>query len=153
MRFLYKIKRIHRKIKWKIQRANRGFSDYDTWDIDMWFIKTMKAMLEYFVENTIGAPVRYGWTEENCHEEWRKYIKRMIFLLDEMDEDKCSYKNPYEEEYENHCIERWGHEKTSKEEKLINMYLGEEQNKRIYIENCKKEFFDMFSKVFYDLWD
>ena len=36
---------------------------------------------------------------DTCHEEWDKILDRMIFLWRETDEETCSKKNPYEEEY------------------------------------------------------
>lgn len=148
MRFLYKIKRLSKEIKWKIQRARRGFSDYDTWSIDIWFINTMKPMLEYFKDNLHGVPIYFDGDEEK----WVGVLKRMIFLLDEMDRDKCSFKNRYKKEYEEY-LTHWSIEKTEEEQKLLRLFLGEEENKYRYMELCKEEFFNLFSKFFYDLWD
>lgn len=153
-----KFKILIKKIKWKFQRAKRGFSDCDSRNIDIWFLHTMKPLLEHFSEDLHSVPVLPvldGRTIESCQEEWKQIIERMIFLLGEMDEDTCSYENKYQEEFEQ--LLSWKHfserSKDEEENKLIKLYIGEEKNKFQYMNLCKEEFFNLFSKYFYDLWD
>lgn len=92
--------------KWAEQRAKRGFSDMDASEIDTWFMKVMPEMLKQFRRNSQSYPSCFitdpehpedTWEEDSA--KWDKVLERMIFLLNEMDEDKCSLKNPYAEEY------------------------------------------------------
>ena len=84
MQLKYRFNRFKNDIKWKFQRAFRGFSDGDTWDIDLWFLTTMKSMLQQFIDNTHGFPIEF--TEK----EWKAYVNHMIYLRDEMDEEMRS---------------------------------------------------------------
>ncbi len=109
----------------------------------------------------------------------------MIFLLTEMDADKCSMKNPYEKAYKglNRKFRRelgWFGEKAKTPEELaeekakgssrmyspwdfpdryptakeINgKYFEYETKIDEYRDKCKDEFFELFSKYFWMLWD
>lgn len=149
----YKLKNYMRKIKWSLQKIKRGYSDKDVWNIDLWFLDIMPRMLNQLKKTTHSAPLIKGTTEITCHDKWKEILDRMIFLLNEMDEDKCSYKNPFEEEFNHYIKEKYsGHLKKSNGD-LEKLFYGEEKNKWNYINSCKQEFFDLFSKYFYDLWD
>ena len=63
------------------QRAKRGYSDYDVWDIQLWLIHTLRPMLENIIENLYSHPA------EITFEEWKGIIEEMIFLLKIMDWD------------------------------------------------------------------
>ena len=41
-----KVKELKNKIKWALQRVKRGYSDYDVYDVDMWFLNIMPRMLD-----------------------------------------------------------------------------------------------------------
>ena len=138
----YKIKSIKNKIKMAYQRAKRGYADQDVWDLHSWFMEIMPKMLQNLKDTSHGFPIEF-----KSESEWFEILERMIFLLHEMDEDSCTYKNPYEDKW----FEVVTHQK--RDEELVKMYLGEEKNKWNYINLCKKEFFDLFSKYFYNLWD
>ena len=157
MKLKYKWYSFKNEIRYKFQRLIRGYSDYDVWDIDLWFLNVMPQMLKQLKDTTHSAPLLPGTTMETCHEEWERILDRMIFLLNEMDEDKCSYKNPYEEEWEKGIEERFASMvdggRTPQDKELFEKWRGEEQNKYKYIQLCKEEFFDLFSKYFYSLWD
>ena len=87
------------------QRAKRGYSDYDVWSIDTWFMEVVPKMLKAYRKHNDGCPSKllpsFNPTEEeseNAFRKWDEILERMIFLLDEMNEDRCSMKNPYEQE-------------------------------------------------------
>lgn len=146
----YKIKSIKNKIKMVYQREKRGYADQDVWNIDCWFLDIMPKMLKQLKETSHGYPATL--TEK----EWSDILDRMVFLLNEMDEDKCSYDNPYEDEYFSSLKDRFEKVENGwrvKKDELSKLYFGEEKNKWNYINLCKKEFFDLFSKYFYNLWD
>ena len=96
--------------KWKKQRAERGFSDCDSWNIFSWFLEVMTPALKQMRENLSGYPTHISNSNSNSQAlqvdeedepgmvEWKRTLDRMIFLLQEMNEDTCSYKNPYEAE-------------------------------------------------------
>ena len=50
------IKYFFRTIKWGWQRATRGYSDYDTWDLDIFYSRIMIASLSQFRAEERGYP-------------------------------------------------------------------------------------------------
>lgn len=158
-RKMWRIEDFKNKIKWTIQRARRGYSDDDVWNIDSWFLEIMPKMLKQFRDTSQSAPFLPKTTDETRHEEWKNIIGRMIFLLQEMNEDTCSFENVYKEAYfkaveeaNSFTTEGWKAWK-AKYAKLSNDYYRQEALKDIYIRLKKEEFFDMFCRYFYDLWD
>lgn len=178
--------------KCRVQRARKGYADADTWAIDSWFIRTMTPMLKRLRKYHCGYPSCFITditdsvkTEEEDNEKWNQVLDRMIFLLNEMDEDKCTMKNPYAKEY--HRINsgfrrKYGllGEKAKTPEMLAeeenapgvcmcsaadfpNLYPTAQKVREDYIEfgkkideyrdKCKDEFFELFSKYFWCLWD
>lgn len=73
-----------RKLRYRIQRGRRGWSELDVWNIDQYFIKTMRSMLKYYRTHHCGHPTYITPTE------WNFILDRMITLLEEMDENTCS---------------------------------------------------------------
>ena len=172
------------------QRYERGFSDEDVWGMKDWFIEIVGKMLRQLRETHMGSPATLGENYVNeegmlvndaCHTEWEEILDRMIFLLNEMDEEKCTEKNAYEEsvdkareEFEkNHVLfgnaeirEFAGKKMTTKRlymyyddpdhpkwRDLHDKWLKEEHRLAKYRDDCKDEFFGLFSKHFWDLWD
>ena len=179
------------------QRIKRGFSDEDVWSIDYWFCETISPMLKQL------AKTSHGYIEldqngdiisnEDKHKEnaevyikrWTDTILHMAHLADEMNEDTCSMKNPYDKDWlrisrafekkygfmgeklrtdeDNKEAEKTGSYKAflpdddpihGKENRKI-MDLHSEYSYKIeeYREKCKNEFFVLFSKYFWHLWD
>lgn len=123
------LKYLPHAIKYRFQRAFRGWADCDTWDMDFWFMEVVKPMLQHFRDTHDGYPG--DLTEES----WNVILDRMIFLLTEMDEDTCSQQNAL-----------WkGKDKDKAFEREMDI--------RKYRDACKDEFFRLFSKYFYNLWD
>ena len=67
--------------RYRRQRAKRGYSDYDVLDIHMWFVRTLRPMLENILANLYTHP------DEITFEEWKSIIEEMIVLLRVMDWD------------------------------------------------------------------
>ena len=133
MRLIYKIKELPYTIRYWLQRANKGYDYVDRTGIDTWFMRTTLAMLKEFRENLMGYPwleEMEGKTAEECEKIWGDIIDRMIYLLTEMNEDTSS-------------ICRYNGESTKK-------WMDEAFD---YYEKCKNEFFELFSKYFFCLWD
>ena len=106
-----------------------GYDEYAEWETFNWFIDTMKVILPKY-KTYPGAPlVLEGcvWDEsydvDENEEMWNSIVDRMIELLDLMDE-----RNPKYEDMD------WDQEEKEKNA-------------------AKDEFFGLFSKYFYNLWD
>ena len=115
-----------------------GYDEYATWETFNWFIDTMKSVLTRYRDSHNGDPIiidnflEYDDSEEASAkntEEWNRIVNRMIELLDLMDE--C---NPKYDAYEYEGADGW-------------------KNKYKEMNEAKEEFFGLFSKYFYYLWD
>ena len=185
-----KIKHAMRCLKWSKQRATRGFADCDVWNMYGYLEELMPAMLQYLKDNRMGSPAMLGenYTDKNgfmqndtCHKEWDKLLGRMIFLWGELDEEKCTKKNPYDEAYTKamkEFTEKYGffgkkletEEEKEKRKKsggrlvhfmseipeyaaIDKLYHDEEKRIDEYREKCKDEVFDLMKKYFFSLWD
>ena len=96
--------------KMKKQRAERGYSDEDAWNIYSWFLEVMTPALKQMRSNLHSYPISHANLNSNSQAiqtsdgdepeliEWKKTLDRMIFLLEEMNEETCSFKNPFEKE-------------------------------------------------------
>lgn len=117
--------------------VKNGYDEYATWETFNWFIDTMKPILKEYNSTRNGAPViledyfEIGGEEasEKNDKMWDDIVNRMIELLDLMDECNPKYDA---EEYKG--IDNW--KKQDEEMKM-----------------AKDEFFELFSKYFYCLWD
>lgn len=103
-----------------------GYDEYATWETFNWFIDTMKLILPQY-KNHMGVPVVIdNYSEEKADEnetKWYSIIDRMVELLDLMDEQNVRY------------------EDTDYKWQLTEM------------DAAKDEFFKLFSKYFYNLWE
>ena len=105
------IKHFFRTIKWGWQRAIRGYSDYDTWDLDVYYSYMMIASLSQFRAELQGYP---GYM--NSIEEWYAILDKIIFLLKQANEDE-----PLEEKNE---LAEWHDEYLN----TLSLNLVEEKN-------------------------
>ena len=174
------------------QRVWRGFCDYDLFSICDWFLGIMPPMLEEFRDNLHGCPVMPDMGCQKClpgedksYDEdmkaWVEILNRMIFLLNETDEERCSRKNPYEdaiskawEEFDEKYgsmgekllteeeIKDWKEGRgrrmyflsdTEEYREINDQYMEEYYKIKEYQNACKDEALALFSKWFYDLWD
>ena len=133
---------LYYKTKWKIkeawwnfrrrcQRFKRGYAYSDVWDIDQWFMDTIKPMLTHLKEHGCGYPMEF-----KDRDEWCAILDEMINCLTLMDKDKV------EEFLGFGGIEGW---RRMDREDHIHSY-------ETMIKN-KNRFFELFNKYFYDLWD
>ena len=125
-------KLIHRLVK-------NGYDEYAEWETFNWFIDTMKPILKNYNANRYGTAIVIDNyfellesgedADERNEEAWDDIVNRMIELLDLMDECNPKY------DTEIGCD--------------IDIYKKNNE------EMCaaKDEFFELFSKYFYDLWD
>ena len=135
--------RLYRRIKTAIvfgwdrfrrrcQRFKRGYAWSDVWNMDSWFMHTIKPMLIHLRDNHVSIPLEFEDNEDG----WVAVLQEMINCLDMMDEDNV---------YDNLGFgDNDGYKRMTKED-----------YKRVYntMENNKNRFFELFSKYFFDLWD
>ena len=165
MKIFYKLGMAVKNLKWRIQRFKRGYADVDVWDIDCWFMNIIPKMLKQLRDTTHSAPmlIDEGANDENRFRIWNGILNKMIYLAKEMNEETCSYKNEYEEEFFKYIESR---DLSSDENGRLPLEIQHELKNRIseryceqektiarYREICKNRFFKLFSKYFYDLWD
>lgn len=103
-----------------------GYPYEATYEHFKWFYGIERSILECYLKTHSGFP---GVEGAATNEEWEAVIRRMIELLDGMDEDK--------------------YPKRDRNMSTATYYI--EQNN--FLENNKKEFFELYSKWFYNLWD
>lgn len=117
----------------RIQRFIRGYAYSDVWDIDAWFMNTLKPMLIHLRDHGIGIPMDlYQEGAENERKKWEIVLTEMISLLTLMDEDEArKHLEIYDSDY---SIESY-------------------QKVNDFMEDTKNRFFELFSKYFYNLWD
>ena len=110
----------------RCQRFRRGYASSDVWDLDHWFIATLKPMLTDMLRTWNSHP------GEVTAEEWEAILREMIDCLTLMDEDAAQ--------------ESLG---------LTDAEWSVESHHRIKatMEENKKRFFELFEKWFYNLWD
>jgi hypothetical protein len=115
----------------RCQRFKRGYAWVDVWNMEDWFMRTVKPMLIHLKENGMSYPMEF-----TDRDEWCAVLDEMIACLDLMEEDKV-YEFLGFVEYEDY----WR--------------MTTEDRKKAYeiMENNKNRFFELFSKHFYDLWD
>ena len=67
----------------RCQRFKRGYAYIDVWNINSWFIRTMKPMLLHLYHNHMAVPMEF----ENNPDGWETILNEMITCLDLMDEE------------------------------------------------------------------
>ena len=117
------------------QRVKRGFSDRDVWSIDYWFCNTISPMLKQLAKKKHGFQQldengEFIYKDKLSDEEYEIFEKRwtdtilhMAHLADEMNEETCSMKNPFDKDL--HRIYRafekkygfWGEKLQTEEDK------------------------------------
>lgn len=136
MNLYYKIKNElfygYNCLRARCQRFLRGYSYGDVWDMDCWFIDTVKPMLIHLRDHGCGIPAEF----ENNEKGWHDVLSDMISCLDMMDQDKV-----YEFLGLSDFRERVG------------MTLEDYKHVGDIMETNKNRFFELFSKYFYCLWD
>ena len=116
----------------RCQRFKRGYSYGDVWDMDFWFMRTVKPMLIHLREHHCGIPIEF----ENDESAWEFVLTEMIDCLTLMDENNA---------YAHHGFGDWEERRQMTKEDYENIYRT--------MENNKNRFFELFSKYFYNLWD
>ena len=174
-RIFYKIKEFPQNIKHIYQRAKKGYSYRDLWSIDHWFMEIMPEMLTEFKKNLHGCPAQFTTVDgtqyqdvEKGIKDWEDILDRMIFCFKEMNDDTCSIKNKYEDEflkqrYEGKSFDDWFVKNEDGKtytliEGNVDPELQENYHMKMleiqeYRKKMKNEGFELFSKYFWNLWD
>lgn len=131
MNLYYRIKNSWYNFRCRCQRFKRGWAYSDAWDMDVWFVRTVKPMLIHLKYNGISYPIEF-----KDRSEWVAVLDEMIDCLDSMDEDYVFKFLGFStvDDYGRMTREDWDRVYT------------------IMAEN-KNRFFELFSKYFFDLWD
>jgi hypothetical protein len=69
-----------RRAKWKRQRINRGFCDWDWWDLDYFYLNLFVSSLRHYAKNTIGFSPSIAPT----YEEYQARILRLADMFEEL---------------------------------------------------------------------
>ncbi len=137
MRLYYRIKNSIRDLYWgfraRYQRFKRGYSYGDIWDMDGWFMRTVKPMLIHLRDHGIGVPNDlYKEGAENEREDWEAILTEMVECLDLMNEDAAQeYLGIADNDYS----------------------VGSYQKVNALVDEKKDRFFELFSEHFFSLWD
>ena len=85
-----------RRAKWKRQRISRGFSDWDWWDLDYFYLNLFVSSLRHYAKNTIG----YSPSLAPSFEEYQARILRLADMFEELAnwEEKNVERRDYEQE-------------------------------------------------------
>lgn len=151
------IKHFFRTIKWGWQRATKGYSDYDTWNLDVYYSNILIASLSQFRAEATGYPCYM-----NDIEEWYAILDKIIFLLKQANEDEpLEEKNELAEWYEEYLSTKTLNftkvEKISSKDdeetkaKVLQYYKREEELYEIRKQK-HKEAFELLTEYFGDLW-
>lgn len=117
-----KLRKFILDIKNMKQRAKKGYTYLDVCNVNDFIEEKMLAILKDFKKNNVGYPLNMSF------EEWSNIIDRMIFLLQEMNDETCSLVD-------------------------TNATTNKERIERAkYMLKCKDEFYDLLKKYHYDLW-
>ena len=138
-----------RFLKWRYQRAMRGYSDCDVWNMDSYLYKILPNMLNQLADTTSGYPGRYSKEygeyypaleklltdkdkvegEELGYTYWKKELKDLAELIKKS--------NPDDEAYDSEDRKKW--------DDIMAFY--EELKER------RKKAFIHLAEIFPDLWD
>ena len=69
-----------RRAKWKRQRISRGFSDWDWWDLDYFYLNLFVSSLRHYAKSTIG----YSPSIAPSFEEYQQRILRLADMFEEL---------------------------------------------------------------------
>lgn len=121
-----KLNRAYWEARYGIERMFKGYDSVDTFDTFSRFIDRYTKVIKELRNSHMGYP--YDLSEEK----WDEVLDEMIYHLYYMDE--------------NHVIEEL-------EKDVPDTWIASAKTTGKIIEKHKDEFFELFSKYFYNLWD
>jgi hypothetical protein len=144
-----------RKFKYAWQRITKGYSDWDLWDLDVFYQYLFSNSINEFSDNTMGYP---GNTEFPTFEDWQNYLKQMSFLFKESIEGEESLKNEYWDEYcakildDPNYFNNLNKEMDATKKTLQKKYFERENDIATYRNDCLNKALDMLKHIFGHLW-
>lgn len=137
-----------RQFKWAYQRITRGFCDFDTWDLDNYYLELFYQTLNHLAENTHGWPSNEKFPN---FEDWQNYLKELADYFYRADDTNDFYEHPAEDKWWND-IEKQGDIIQAKSEHTDDM-IAEAIDLYYKRDNDMREGFDKLKEVFWNLWD
>ena len=122
----FKIKNLYYQVKYGFQRMFRGYDDTEVFNMDMTFIDRYLKILKDFRKNHCGYPPSI------TNEQWDDILDEMIKHLSLMTEDNV---------------------KTELKKGMSDSFKPDYKTVSEIMDRHKDEFFKLFSKWFYNLWD
>lgn len=155
------IKYFFRSFRRAWQRATKGYSVGDLWDLDFYYSNLMIASLSEFRANVIGFPAYMESIDE-----WYAILDKIIFLLKQANEEEpLEEKNELAEWYEEHLKTRTlsfvevkngvrkyvDNDDEETKAKVMQYYKREEELYEIRKQK-RKEAFELLAEYFGNLW-
>ena len=122
----FKIKNLYYQVKYGFQRMFRGYDDTELFNMDMTFIDRYLKILKDFRKNHCGYPPSI------TNEQWDDILDEMIKHLSLMTEDNVE---------------------TELKKGMPDSFKPDYKTVNEITNRHKDEFFKLFSKWFYNLWD
>ena len=122
----FKIKNLYYQVKYGFQRMFRGYDDTEVFNADLTFIDRYLKILKDFRKNHYGYPLSI------TNEQWDDILDEMIKHLSLMTEDNV---------------------KTELKKGMPDSFEPDYKTVNEIMDRHKDEFFKLFSKWFYNLWD
>ena len=153
----YNIRQFFRNIGFAWQRATKGYSDYDLYELDYFYHDLIIASLEQFRKNTHSFPV--GLTPD----EWDQILKQIVDTLREGLPE--SHTNEWQDQFDSywraHTIReeqpdgsiKVDCEDTPEMLDLKEKWLNEEQRIHEFENEKLKEGIELLLQHWHDLWD
>ena len=131
------IKQFFKNFKYAWQRATKGYSDRDVWNLDVYYSELFYNTLTHLAETSHSYPGVKPWENED---DWYNYLTEMAYLfrscIKEADE-----RYPDEFDYDNNAAEE-----VEKRFELSDIVANQQVKE-------KNLAFDMLKKSFFQLWD
>lgn len=143
------------EIRWAWQRLIKGYDNTFVWAACDVIPKYLIKIFTDLRDNHMGYPTSFEDIKND--EDWIKVLDRIIYCLKEMDENECSMKNEYENEFDYYLMNKQeikdGIWKSNIPEELSNKYYAKENEIYQYRLKNKDEAFDLMKKYWYGFWD
>lgn len=137
-----------RQFKWAYQRMTRGFCDFDTWDLDNYYLELFYQTLNHLAENTHGWPSSEKFPN---FEDWQNYLKELADYFYRANDTNDFYEHPAEDKWWND-IEKQGDIIHAESEHTDDM-IAEATDLYYKRDNDMREGLDKMKEVFWNLWD
>lgn len=143
------------EIRWAKQRVIKGYDNRFVWGACDTIPKKLIKIFTELRDNHQGFPTHFE--DIKTDDDWVRILNNIIFYLNEMDEDNCSIKNEYQNEFDYYLMNKQevkdGIWKSNVPKKLSNKYYKRENEIYQYRLKCKDKAFDLMKKYWFGFWD